>query len=54
MERIEASIKKQEEIIKQMKMEETECRVKGDFISANVAQIGGLIKAAVVEEGERG
>ena len=46
VERIEASLKKQEEIIGQMHREEAACRVKGDFISARVAQVGGLIKLA--------
>jgi predicted ribosome quality control (RQC) complex YloA/Tae2 family protein len=55
VERIEASLKRQEEIIGQMHREEAESRKKGDFISARVAQIGGLIKAAAdkrVSEGE--
>ncbi len=46
VERIESSLRRQEEIIKSMQAEEIACRVKGDFISSNVYQIGELIKAA--------
>ncbi|MDE1865239.1 MAG: NFACT family protein [Candidatus Micrarchaeota archaeon] len=46
VERLEASISRQEEIIGKMGVEEAECRAKGDFISANVTKIGALIKAA--------
>jgi predicted ribosome quality control (RQC) complex YloA/Tae2 family protein len=46
VERLESSIGRQEEIIKHMQNEEADCRIKGDFISANVGQIGTLIKAA--------
>lgn len=45
VERVEASLKKQEEIIKEMQKEEAACRVKGDFISARITPIGELIKA---------
>ncbi len=46
VERLEASLKRQDEIIKGMKEEEAACRRKGDFISARVTPLGELIKAA--------
>lgn len=46
VERIESSLKRQEEIVKQMHDDEIACRIKGEFISAHVTQIGDLIKAA--------
>lgn len=45
VERIEVSLKKQEEIIKEMQNEEKECRTKGDFISGRITPLSNLIKA---------
>ncbi len=46
VERIEASLKRQEEIIKEMQREEVACRAKGEFISTNVTALNNLIKLA--------
>jgi hypothetical protein len=45
VERAESSLRKQEEIIKEMQKEEAECRVKGDFISGRIDPISNLIKS---------
>ena len=45
VERIEASLKKQGEIIESMKKEEAACRVKGDFLAARIGPINELIQA---------
>jgi predicted ribosome quality control (RQC) complex YloA/Tae2 family protein len=45
VERIEASLKKQDEIIGNMKKEEVACRAKGDFISARIGPVNELIRA---------
>jgi predicted ribosome quality control (RQC) complex YloA/Tae2 family protein len=52
VERIEASLKRQEEIIKEMQREEIACRAKGEFISTNVTALNNLIKLASSKRAE--
>jgi predicted ribosome quality control (RQC) complex YloA/Tae2 family protein len=44
VEKLESSLKRQSEIIEEMRKEEIACRAKGEFISTNVATLNTLIK----------